>query len=234
MEVSIWCSLLNSIDWMWSKNTLFSGPGQGSEHADSEQETLGLQLCPLPVASGGASAAPSRGRASDPHPHSWLPRLQRFTLALSTHFLRRVPVVPDVRRGPQHPLRLLRSSSGSHQRGHQGCSKPQIKIPHPDSRLAEGDQETRVVGMARPPVAPGYGWVRMVPVDVNSKTTGATPQGLIGKLRPRWTEHFPMWVPLPTPIPLAGLNSLPSLKGMEPSYCPKKKKKQQNKTAEGP
>ena len=27
MEISIWCSLLNSSDWMWSKDILFQGPG---------------------------------------------------------------------------------------------------------------------------------------------------------------------------------------------------------------
>ena len=53
-----------------------------------ETETLGLQLCPLLVASEGASATLSLGQASDPNPHSSAPlgcnRLsQAFLLSFS-------------------------------------------------------------------------------------------------------------------------------------------------------
>ena len=72
-----------------------------------------------------------------------------------------------------------------------------------------------MVGMARPPVAPGYGWVRMVPVDVNSKATGATPQGLIGKLRPRVDRAFSNVGSSPHPHTLgrSQLSALPQRNG---------------------
>ena len=51
----------------------FPGPGRDAEHTDGGTETLSLQLCLLLVASEGASATLSLGRASDPNPHSSAP-----------------------------------------------------------------------------------------------------------------------------------------------------------------
>lgn len=100
MEISLWCSLLNSSDWMWSKDILFQGPSGILSTLTVETEALGLQLCPLLVASEGASATLSLGRASDPNPHSPAPLgCNPLSSPFYSFSLLCVPVVPDVRRG---------------------------------------------------------------------------------------------------------------------------------------
>lgn len=83
-----------------------------------------------------------------------------------------------------------------------------------------------MVGIARPLVALGCGWVRMASIDVSSKTTGATPQGLIGKLRPRVDRAFSNVGSSPHPHTLRRSQLLSVLsQRIEPSYCHRKKKK---------